>query len=241
VICPAPVQRGRSQGHANQQSDGSTIKEVEGDDPFEAQERANDSFRALGRYVSEFSRLIWWMRMLIASAVTLEGRPGSYSLAEMALGESTAQPITNAFFGICNTFLESDEQKIGTRLRIRVSEAISLRNDFAHGDWFIGWRRLHPDGTIPENSEDPFLTRIRPTRKAGPIDDRDYPPADLDALSDELVVLRNLVVEFGMLATSATNDPVLKALRVRDLFTISDGEVARDGPQASNVDPVHRR
>jgi hypothetical protein len=209
-----------------------------GEDPFEAQKRANESYRALGRYVSEFSRLIWWMRMLIASTVA---KPGAYSLAELALGESTAQPIANAFFGICKTLVEADEEKVGDRLRVRVNEAIKLRNDFAHGDWFIGWRRLHADGTVPDNSEDPFLKRIRPTRKAGPIDERDYLPADLDAFSDDLIVLRNLVAEYGMVATSATNDPVLKALRVRDLFTYSDGEVCRDGPQAENVNAVDRR
>jgi hypothetical protein len=207
-------------------------------DPFEAQAKANESYRALGRYVSEFSRLVWWMRLLAASTVA---KPGAFSLAEMTLGEATAQPISNAFFGICKTFLEPDEDRIADRLRKRVNEAITLRNDFAHGDWFIGWKRLHADGSVPANSEDPFLTRIRPTRKAGPRDERDYLPADLDELSDELVVLRNLVAEFGMVATSSTNDPVLQALRVRDLFTFADGEVCRDGPRADDVPTLDRR
>ena len=206
--------------------------------------RIDDSYRALGRYIYEFSRLVWHMRMYLSEVLTEGGPPGRYGLAEMTLGESTAQPIANAFFGVTRKVgeLTPDELKVAKALRKQVNEAIKRRNDFAHGDWYIGWKRILADGTIPEDSNETRMQRIRPSFSGDTypdysdhVTDTLLRPADVDAFSDELESLRDQIAEYGALSTGMTNDPGLSSHRVGDVYIVQNGVVVRGGPKAGDV------
>ena len=154
------------------------------------------------------------------------------------LGESTAQPIANVLFGMCELAgnLDTSETAVANVLRDRVDKTIQRRNDIAHGDW-VAWF----PGT------EPWLTRVRPVRKP-PIKHEDYPPETLDRYSDDIRALRQLVSDFGrlalglwMLCRDSEDEPVRECrageLRVSDVLIKREGQVVRDGPKARLVLP----
>ena len=61
-------------------------------------------------------------------------------VSTLLLGEAPASAIANAYFGLCRTLgeLDDDEQKVCNALRKDVQQVIETRNDIAHGDWSIG-------------------------------------------------------------------------------------------------------
>src|ERR1700690_851213 len=90
---------------------------------LDAQE--NDAHRAIGRYVVQFSRLIWHMRM--AMETRLGGMGGrERELAQLAFGGAPAQQIADSFFGMCRLLVEmdKDEEAIEKRLRMQVINEI---------------------------------------------------------------------------------------------------------------------
>src|SRR5579872_337319 len=145
-----------------------------------------EAHRSLGRYVYEFSRLIWHMRTTTASAVG-SGQITGLSLGEIVLSEATASQITNAFFAVCEHLgrFDAGERSIGRRLRACVIKEYELRNELLHGDWFIGFKVMHADGEPAERSSTPRLSRPRP--KIGPPETKVYGPEELDGFSDRVV------------------------------------------------------
>jgi hypothetical protein len=189
------------------------------------QAEIRDAHRALGRYVYEFSRLVWWMRMSYRQGVNPDHQ--SAVMVDLALGEATAQTIANALFGAIHHFgqLSDAEAEVVKALRRRVDQSIQTRNNVAHGDWFIGW------GSVgAERPDDPSLLRIRPTRSTGPWDHRDVSPAELDAWSDDLVELRGLVQEAAGFTIGERKK--LGMGRLSDYQVLRDGRVVREGPKA---------
>ncbi len=147
----------------------------------------DDSYRAIGRYVVEFSRLVMHMRWGIEKRLN---RGGDVGVASLALGEVFANQLTEAFFAICEHVadLNAEEKRIGIRLRKEVRDEIKRRNDFAHGDWSVGEAAI---------AEDPHLYRIKPGRKEGSSQSKQLPVADIDAASENLHALRQKVAEYG--------------------------------------------
>lgn len=196
------------------------------------QRQTNDAHRAIGRYVVEFSGLMYYMRCLMAWRLTVTGGDPQ-ELGELVLGEAWPTAIANAFFGMCRYVSEpdKDEERIASTLRSAVTKAIKKRNDIAHGDWWVGVA-FSRDEDIP----DPRLVRIHPVRAEGIAKDMSVPVAELDGLSDSLEALLKLVVVFGHLCLEL---PVLLKegvssadLRVRDVLVMDGKQVIQDGPKA---------
>ena len=138
----------------------------------------DDVYRALGRYVVEFSRLIWWMRHELAAELSPGG--GDVTTGEIVLGELTAYPIYAPFFAICahKAELDETEKKIETKLFKAVDAEAKRRNALLHGDWLIGGS----DGTMSE----PALIRVKPRREEGTFVQEFYSAERLDGISDEV-------------------------------------------------------
>ncbi len=96
----------------------------------------NDAFRAVGRYVVEFSRLVFNMRFAMERRLANEDP----TVPALALGELFAGQIADSFFAICQHVgdLDEAETKVAICLKNDVRDEIKRRNDFAHGDWWIG-------------------------------------------------------------------------------------------------------
>lgn len=191
-------------------------------------EERDDTYRAVGRWVVEFSRLIFIMRLRVIRYVTPEG---DQTGAMLALGEATARQIADAFFAICvhSTPLTADEAKVAKRLKRDVVDQISRRNDFTHGDWWVGYP------THADKEGGPMLHRVKPGRASGASRVDDMPVETLDEMSDELHELRQHVAEFGdyCLHQGDLLEVNGQYIRVKDIFTLGDEGVARDGPLAT--------
>ncbi len=220
-------------------------------------EELDDAFRAIGRYVVEFSQLLREMREMVAWYVA--GGLVDSDIPNMLLGEATAQVISNAFFGMCRMASELDEKekKVASTLRNELTKAIEARNDIAHGDWWVGmweFRNARPGGKLETPKRlDPRLVRTLPARSEGPQKVLSLSTADLDAMTNRLLELTTLIVEYGKLALQLPvhglreNDesyPSVKEFRVRDVLVVTGGgrgknstpaRVVREGPLAARV------
>lgn len=207
----------------------------------EYRRQMDDAYRAVGRYVVEFSQLIGRMRNLLTGR--LAGKDVPQALSELALGEATAHQIMVGFFGACRWIGEFDagETEVEKSLRKRVVETIEKRNDVAHGDWWIGILRANATDMIP-----PKLVRIRPLRENYEKTEN-LSASDIDAQTDEIIDLINVIEEFGRLALGLpvhTTSPDGKlgyehgVFRVSDVLVKDGSVITRSGPRASEVEPM---
>lgn len=139
----------------------------------------DDVFRAIGRYVVEFSQLTSAMRRVLAWR--LSPRRDEFIVGQLAFGEAGASQLANAFFGVCRHVGHPDakEEKLATSLRKSVNQAIEKRNYLAHGDWVVGDVAEH-DAYV----EAALLIRYRPLRSQGIQKAERLSADDLDVLSD---------------------------------------------------------
>jgi len=182
-------------------------------------ELTDETFRAIGRFVYCFSRVVFWMRATIEDAV------GNQHLAQIMCGAMTADQIQRAFFGICAERFDAtpEEQQIAKSIRKRVVEAISFRNSLAHGDWLVGLRDV--EGTnYPAQ-----LGRVHPGSKEQWRLGQVVTPEELDARSDKLEVLRQDIWSYGMTAGGPMSLPWedRRGTRPSDIFKIEGGAVVR--------------
>jgi CHASE2 domain-containing sensor protein/outer membrane biosynthesis protein TonB len=174
------------------------------DEPSAADLSPDETYRSIGRYVYEFSQLVAHMRAMMTRYLNTTPR----DVAEFAFAQSGPDQIATAFFGMCRTVTRLDlaEEKTATRLGVRVSEAIEMRSNVAHGDWWVGSSVLGVEAV---------------ERSA----------RDLDARSDSLVALINLVAEYG--AVCLRQPPYSRGEhRVSDYIVMRAGEAVREGPKA---------
>lgn len=178
-------------------------------------------YRAVGRYVVEFSRLMFHMRFGIERRLN---RGGDVGVASLALGQITADQLAPAFFAVCEKVAELDdeERRVGIRLRKEVRDEIKRRNDFAHGDWNLN---------LPEGDGTPVLHRTKPGRKSGASLRMALPVAEIDAACGDLHALRQKVAEYGA-ACLGTYPVDLKGgekVRVRNVLRMKGHGVERRG------------
>ncbi len=208
-----------------------------------------DGFRAIGRYVVAFSELVSEMRQQLAWYCAGDAYASERMLnVEIALGGAAAIDIANAFFGLARhagSFTDAEE-KIAARLAKEVQDAISTRNDVAHGDWQAGALQREADAPVEAVHR---LVRILPHRKAGPFKSVILTVKDIDAMTDALLKLLTTVVEFGKLAFGlplVTMDSKVRTgeFRVSDVFVLKGGkgqknaEVLRSGPKAAEINVI---
>lgn len=203
----------------------------------------DDAYRAIGRYVVEFSRLIHHMRTVVVRRLSPPDHP---LLAELALGQSFASNISDGFFAICRELgeLDTDEAQIAHILQRDVIDEIKWRNDLAHGDWEVGLvrgsaLRLGPDGGIVDPEPlPPRLYRVKPQKKTGHSERKTMTVQELDARSDALWELAQHTAELGAICLSdVTLFLYEEPVRVNDIFRVIDGRVERSGPKASRGRP----
>ena len=149
-------------------------------------------------------------------------------LAKLVLGEATADQIVNSFFAMCAQAADLDEEEaeVSTRLKKEVKDETKRRNDFAHGDWGLGFG-------VPG---DPILWRTKPGRKAGAWEQREFPGDEIDKLSEAIYLLRQMVAEVGDICLNPQKTEFIwkKPIRVRDVYRFDRRKhrVTRNGPRA---------
>ena len=198
--------------------------------PEQLEARRQAAYAAIGRYFVEFSRLTFHMRTLMERRL---GRPGdSGTVMQLVFGDATAATLAHTFFALCKELgnLGPDEEKIRLRLYDEVvQKAIPERNDFAHGDWWVGAIVIGPD----VDPHAPGYTRAK-TNKARSTHTVQTPLDELAEKAAAISALRDVVIEFGEVCFGAhvlmTSDP---ALRVSDLFVLRSKQVVREGPKSS--------
>jgi CHASE2 domain-containing sensor protein len=174
------------------------------DEPSAAELSPEETYRSIGRYVYEFSQLVAQMRATMTRYLNTTPQ----AVAEYAFAQSGPDQIANAFFGMCRaaTQLDVAEEKTAARLGVWVGEAIEMRNNVAHGDWWVGASVLG----------------VQAVERSA---------RDLDARSDALVTLINLVAEYG--AVCLRQPPYSRGEhRVSDYIVMRAGEAVREGPKA---------
>ena len=180
----------------------------------------NAAYRAIGRYVVEFSLMVVCMKLDIADRIA-EGE--SRGLAQLVLGEAPAKQISDAFFSVCVSVgdLDERERRIVGKIRNRVDEEITRRNDFAHGDWFMA---LGPRDI--ENPASLVLTRTKPSRRTSAASADGFSSADLDAVTDDVMKVRRWVLDVGD-ACLFTSERRNGGRRICDYFEIDGKDVRR--------------
>jgi hypothetical protein len=96
----------------------------------------NSIYQALGRFIVEFSRVVSAME---TGLYFVTG--GDQQLTRTIVIELTADPVARAWRSsmIQAIDLSDDDLKVLTGLAGEISALINLRNDWAHGAWFIGY------------------------------------------------------------------------------------------------------
>ena len=178
-------------------------KETSRDEPFI---EVAEAHRAVGRYVVEFSQMVFAMQARMVRQLEYHGVPED--LSWIPFGGVTAKDITDQFFGMARTITAHDEadDAIATRLKTLVLEEVRRRNDVAHGEWLpigfsIGDAAPFPLGAV----------RVKPDRKAGIFD---LVSADLDKHSDAVEGLREMLWDYSTACFSPRNGRVSDVLRL---------------------------
>jgi hypothetical protein len=214
------------------------------------QRQIDEAHRAIGHYITEFSQVIACMRWCMAARAAggVEERE-EREVAEIPLGELQAKQICGAFFHMCRQTndLSASEQKIEKWLRNAVGKAITDRNTYAHGDWWVGL-----PGTEEKLSE-PFLLRIKPRpgeEKAAKFES--VPIRALDKKAGELESLLMHVQTFGLIcleqpaarprSPDGTWRGTARPVRVEDALEMRDNLVRLKPPkpQRSSSQAVRR-
>jgi hypothetical protein len=192
---------------------------------FEAERRRHHqeldaAYRAIGRYVVEFSLMVACMKLDIADRIA---EADSRWPAQLVVGEAPAKQISDAFFAVCMSVGELDESErmIVGKIRDRVDKEITRRNDFAHGDWFMA---LGPPDI--ENPASLVLTRTKASRRKTPASADGFSSTDLDALTENVIELRRWILDVGdvcLFGSERRNS----GHRIRDYFEIGGKDVKR--------------
>jgi hypothetical protein len=182
-----------------------------------------DGYRAIGRWVVVFSRLIGGMRQNMENRLRQTG--DNQHLPSLAFAGAQAGQIADSFFGMCRLLgdLDDAETNIANQLQGEngVRGEIERRNKIAHGDWMIG------RGNEP-NTVQTYLIKVYPKEPHRRIET--YSAEDLDRLSDRLHALGRMVWLFGQLALGL---PIFTVRGVAEagLYRVSDVLIAENVPK----------
>jgi hypothetical protein len=117
----------------------------------------DEAYRAIGRYVVDFSVMVACMKIDMTTRLASQDRQNQI-LAAIVFGEATAKQVSDAFFAMCLAVGECDDEgtKIVGKLQAKINQEITRRNDFAHGDWWMGFGGLNASMV---------LARYKPSRR----------------------------------------------------------------------------
>lgn len=96
----------------------------------------NGIYQALGQFFVEFSRMVSAME---SGLYFVTG--GDQKLIRAIVAELTADPLTRAWRSVMiqGANLPENDRKVLSELTAEISDLINLRNDWAHGTWFVGY------------------------------------------------------------------------------------------------------
>jgi hypothetical protein len=96
----------------------------------------NGIYQALGRFFVEFSRIV---SMMESNLIFLCG--GDQQIVRAIVIELTAQPMLQAWRSAITQAMDlpDQESRILKELIFEVSTMITLRNNWSHGSWFVGF------------------------------------------------------------------------------------------------------
>jgi hypothetical protein len=98
--------------------------------------QADRIYRALGKFFVEFSRIIWAMEFSLSIVAG-----GNGEVVRAAVIEVTADPLTRVWRSamVQSTNLSDQDLAVLAEIAKGISELINLRNDWAHGNWIVGF------------------------------------------------------------------------------------------------------
>ncbi len=96
----------------------------------------NEIYQALGQFLVEFSRMVSAMESDLYFAVG-----GNQHLFWSVTAELTADPLARAWRSIMaqSTDLTEDDRKVLSGICGEITDLITLRNDWSHGTWYVGY------------------------------------------------------------------------------------------------------
>jgi hypothetical protein len=171
---------------------------------IDASQQRDDAYRAIGRYMVEFSALIADMRNLTAGRITT-AETQERELIELAFGGLMAQQVADPFFAMCRTVADLDKAgcDIEKCLREQVKQEIEERNRIAHGDWLVA-RWTHADLEVPTVA----LVRVKAADIKKPLKYENLTVSQIDEICERVEILRHVVWEFGTICTEQdSHDP----------------------------------
>lgn len=98
--------------------------------------QTNEIYQALGQFLVEFSRMVNMMEGDLYFAVG-----GNQHLFWSVTAELTADPLARAWRSVMaqSTDLSEDDRKVLSGIYGEITDLITLRNDWSHGTWYVGY------------------------------------------------------------------------------------------------------
>lgn len=196
---------------------------------------------AIGHYFIEFSQLVLRMRYVMAFRLTREH--DEHELGELAFAGAAAQQIADSFFSMCryDGNFDDDELAVSGALYDEVRAVITERNEFAHGDWWVGRLSFEDFKSVAP----PELVVRKPKRKKG--DFADFNRWTVERLKERSQRLEELVqdvtvfgyVALGLPIATRTNEHGMlihesRGHRVGDFLTVAPAK-PKEGTKARAV------
>lgn len=183
------------------------------------QHQIDELYRAIGRFVVEFSQLLHrleTMTVLLMAAGSAAPQQRTWAL----LAGRTAQPIVDGYFALLAEIHRDrwtdEDWRLVKGVRKEISDLIARRNRLSHDAWFVGWGN--------EDTVD-FRTATRRRLSSSPSDGARFTAAEfradqLEAEADDIRRLSSVAASIGHLELLEKRPS--EVLRVDD-----DGRVVR--------------
>jgi hypothetical protein len=132
-----------------------------------------------------------------------------------------ARQLASMFFAICADIadLDDDERSIQRLITKRLIRLTEVRNDFAHGTWFVPGMPASEGVLDRLASGEAHLERMKSTRTGTSPGMTAYPCDELRRLVEEAGELRTAIVLFAAGCDSR------ETFRVRDVLQVADGSL----------------
>lgn len=189
-----------------------------GERSSEYQAATDADYRAIGRFVVQFARLVHELRM---GTYYLAGGGMTQQDYSLLTGEMTAQPLANTFFAVIRRSADAptgESLQILGRIESDISDVIRQRNDAMHGDWYVGFGE--PGAELPGPS---ILLRTKPSRRSAALSVLEFSTADLEALTERVDTVRRYVQQLTLYFLFGPAAAPYEGRSLAELFEIVDG------------------
>lgn len=155
--------------------------------------QVNGIYQALGRFITEFSRMVSAMETSLCFCVG-----GNQQLFLAVTAELTADPLARAWRSIMSqtTDLTDTDQTILSSIHGEVVHLIQVRNNWSHGTWFVGY-----GNDLTTDWSQAWLHRHKNSSKGlvVPSDLETLPTADyIEQVASHTEFMTQVVLDFGI-------------------------------------------